>query len=239
MSVGFSFLGLTLVAIIIFAVYAMKSRSNNSIPVVLSNYRTLKKEDDINMGVNEILSQYHELHNGDHVTQELKVISADCQGSETKEKIDVDKTITTDCTKEESKSNENQTSVDSSDNKEEMDTSRDDEKLTSNKSHDETINEAKAVSESLTQEHIGILREDVIQESSSSLGPKKSSKTNLNVYTDFPILNSGEEHDMANQKTPPENGSPSNNKSVRTSQVQQNKEGTEVISEEGNREEAD
>lgn len=275
MAVGFSFLGLTLVAIIMFAVYAMKSRSNNSVPVVLSNYRTLKREDDKNMGVNEILSQYHELHNEDHVTQELNVISADCQGSETKAKIDVDNTITTDCTKKESKTNENQTRLaDSSDhNKEEKDTSRDDdEKLTTDKSHYktineadkspyetineadksynekfneadkshyETINEAKLVSESLNRVYAGILKEDVIQESSSSLGLKKSSKTNLNVYTDSPILNSEEEDDMANQKTLTENSSQSINKSIRTSQEQQSNEGTGVISEKHNREEAD
>lgn len=239
MSVGFSFLGLTLVAIIIFAVYAMKSRSNNSIPVVLSNYRTLKREDDENMGVNEILSKYHEMNNAEHVTQELEV--ANCQGSETKEKIDVDNTIATDCTKEESKTNENQTRVSdlSDDSKEQVDTSRDDEKLTPNKSHNETINETKAVSESLTQEDTGILKQDVIQESSSSLGPKKSPKTNLNAYTDFPILNSDEIHDRPNQKNPPENSSLSNNKSVRTSQLQQTNEGTEVKSKERNRVETD
>lgn len=238
MSVGFGVLGLTLVALIIFAVYTMKSRSNNIIPVVLSNYRTLKREDDINMGVNEILSKYHDIHNGEQVTQEFEV--ADCQGSETKEKIDVVNTITTDCTKEESKTNDNQTLIaDSSDHKAEKDTGRDDEKLTSNKSLNETIIEAKSVSESLAQEHKGIPKQDAIQGSSSSIGPKKSSKTNLNVYTDFPILPSGEEHDMTNQKSPPENDSPSNNISVRSSQVHQNNEGTEVIFEERSREETD
>ncbi|XP_034329464.2 uncharacterized protein [Magallana gigas] len=238
MSVGFSVLGLTLVALIIFAVYTMKSRSNNIIPVVLSNYRTLKREDDINMGVNEILSKYHDIHNGEQVTQEFEV--ADCQGSETKEKIDVVNTITTDCTKEESKTNDNQArTADSSDHKAEKDTGRDDEKLTSNKSLNETIIEAKSVSESLAQEHTGIPKQDAIQGSVSSIGQKESSNTNLNVCSDFSILNSGEEHDMKNQKSPPENGSSSNNISVRTSQVLQNKEGTEVISEERSREETD
>lgn len=238
MSVGFSVLGLTLVALIIFAVYTMKSRSNNIIPVVLSNYRTLKREDDINIGVNEILSKYHDIHNGEQVTQEFEV--ADCQGSETKEKIDVVDTITTDCTKEESKTNDNQArTADSSDHKAEKDTGRDDEKLTSNKSLNETIIEAKSVSESLAQEHTGIPKQDAIQGSVSSIGQKESSNTNLNVCSDFPILNSGVEHDMKNQKSPPENGSSSNNISVRTSQVLQNKEGTEVISEERSREETD
>lgn len=236
MSVGFSVLGLTLVALIIFAVYTMKSRSNNIIPVVLSNYRTLKKEDDINIGVNEILSKYHDIHNEEQVTQEFEV--ADCQGSETKEKIDVVNTITTDCTKEEWKTNDNQARIaDSSDHKAEKDTGRDDEKLTSNKSLNETIIEAKSVSESLAQEHTGIPKQDAIQGSVSSIGQKESSKTYLNVCSDFPILNSGEEHDMKNQKSPPENGSSSNNISVRTFQVLQNKEGTEVISEERSREE--
>lgn len=238
MSVGFSVLGLTLVALIIFAVYTMKSRSNNIIPVVLSNYRTLKREDDINIGVNEILSKYHDIHNGEQVTQEFEV--ADCQGSETKEKIDVVNTITTDCTKEESKTNDNQArTADSSDHKAEKDTGRDDEKLTSNKSLNETIIEAKSVSESLAQEHTGIPKQDAIQGSVSSIGQQERSNTNLNVCSDFPILNSGEEHDMKNQKSPPENGSSSNNISVRTSQVLQNKEGTEVISEERSREETD
>lgn len=239
MSVGFSFLGLTIVAIIIFAAYTMKSRFNNSSPVVLSNYRTLKREDDKNMDVNEILSQYHVLHNGEHVTQELEVNSADYQGDERKEKIDMNYSITTDCTKVETKINENQTRVadSSGHNKEEKDANRNDKKLTSNESHYETINEAGVVSESLNRAHASIFKEDVIQESPSSLGPKKGSKTNMNVYMDYPILNSGEEHHMANQK--PENGSPSDSKSVRTSQVQQNNEGTEVISEERNREEAD
>lgn len=238
MSVGFSVLGLTLVALIIFAVYTMKSRSNNIIPVVLSNYRTLKREDDINIGVNEILSKYHDIHNGEQVTQEFEV--ADCQGSEAKEKIDVVNTITTDCTKEESKTNDNQArTADSSDHKAEKDTGRDDEKLTSNKSLNETIIEAKSVSESLAQEHTGIPKQDAVQGSVSSIGQKESSNTNLNVCSDFPILNSGEEHDMKNQKSPPENGSSSNNISVRTSQVLQNKEGTEVISEERSREETD
>lgn len=227
MSVGFSFLGLTIVAIIIFAAYTMKSRFNNISPVVLSNYRTLKREDDKNMDVNEILSQYHVLHNGEHVTQELEVNSADYQGGERKEKIDMNNSITTDCTKVEKVGH----------TKEEKDANRNDKKLTSNESHYETINEAGVVSESLNRAHASIFKEDIIQESPSSLGPKKSFKTNMNVYMDYPILNSGEEHHMANQK--PENGSPSDSKSVRTSQVQQNNEGTEVISEERNREEAD
>lgn len=44
---------------------------------------------------------------------------------------------------------------------------------------------------------------------------------------------------MTNQKSPPENDSPSNNISVRTSQVHQNNEGTDVIFEERSREETD
>lgn len=65
MLVGFSVFGLIFVVLIIFVVYIMKLWFNNIIFVVLLNYCIFKREDDINMGVNEILFKYYDIYNGE------------------------------------------------------------------------------------------------------------------------------------------------------------------------------
>lgn len=78
MALGFTFLGLTLIAIIIWIVCCIKKETFPKNPVAFLSYQTLKIKNENDPDVNEMLDKCHELHTADRskFLSKLEKISA-------------------------------------------------------------------------------------------------------------------------------------------------------------------
>lgn len=250
MALGFTFLGLTLIAIIVLIVCGIKKRTLTKSSVAFLSYQTLKFKNENDHDVNEMLDKCHELHTADDVTTENEINYSSLQKCENKENNDGNNSnyVNTDVTKEQSETTENKTpEADTLDikNKEKV-TNSTDKKATSINTDYETINAAKAGSESSDSSNGDKVKEDNKQESASDQGQKESLSTESNVSKDSQNPNLEKGNDLDSQTLSTDKLCPAikleNNENGQATQVVQtstDKEGTEARSKERNEEKGD
>lgn len=251
MALGFTFLGLILIAIVIWIVCGIKKQTFPKNPVAFLSYQTLKIKNENDPDVNEMLDKCHELHTADHVTTEDEINSSSLQKSENIENNGGNNSSfvnDTDCTKEQSETSENKSSeadTSGSINKE-IDTNNGDKKVTSINSDSETINAAKAGPESSDSIDGDKIKEDNKQELSSNLGQKECLSTESNGLKDSQNPNLEKGNNLDSHKVSPDNLCPTNklenNENGQATEIVQtgkDKEGTEASSKERNEEKAD
>lgn len=250
MALGFTFLGLTLIAIVIWIVCGIKKRTFTKSSVAFLSYQTLKFKNENDHDVNEMLDKCHELHTADDVTTENEINYSSLQKCENKENNDGNNSnyVNTDVTKEQSETTENKTpeaDTSGSINKE-IDTSNDDKKVASINSDSGTINAAKSGQESSDSSNGDKIKEDNKRESASDQGQKESLSTESNVSKDSQNPNLEKRNDLDSQTLSPDKLCPAikleNNENGQATQVVQtskDKEGTEARSKERNEEKAD
>lgn len=252
MALGFTFLGLTLIVIIIYIVCGIKKRTFPKNPVAFLSYQTLKIKNENDPDVNEMLDKCHELHTADHVSTENEINPSSLQKCENKENNDGNNSnyVNTDFTKEQSETAENKTpEADTLDNKnKEKDTNSDDKKVTSINSDSGTMNAPKAGPESSDSINGVKIKEDDKLESSSDHEQKDTSNlsSESNISEDSQILNLEKGNDLDSQAVSPKDSCPTNkqenNENDQTTQVVQtgkDKEGTDESSKESNEKKAD
>lgn len=250
MALGFTFLGLILIAIVIWIVCGIKKQTFPKNPVAFLSYQTLKIKNENDPDVNEMLDKCHELHTADHVTTENEINSSSLQKSENIENNGGNNSnyVNTDITKEQSETTENKTlEADTLDIKnKEKDIDSADKKVTSVNTDYETINAAKAGSESSDSSNGDKVKEDNKRQSASDQGQKESLSTESNVSKDSQNPNLEKRNDLDSQTLSPDKLCPAikleNNENGQATQVVQtgkDKEGTEASSKERNEEKAD
>lgn len=210
MALGFTFLGLTLIGIVICIVCCIKKRDFPKNPVAFLSYQTLKIKEENDGDVNEMLDKCHELHSEDLVTTENEITLSSLQKCEDKENNDGNNSnfVNTDFAKEQSEAAENNTTseADTSDNKnKEKDTNSDDKKVTSINSDSGTINAAKSMPESSDSINGVKIKEDDKLESSNDHGQNDtsslSSESNTSEHSQNLNLEKG--NDLDNQAVSP------------------------------------
>lgn len=250
MALGFTFLGLILIAIVIWIVCGIKKQSFPKNPVAFLSYQTLKIKNENDPDVNEMLDKCHELHTADHVTTEDEINSSSLQKSENIENNDGNNSnyVNTDFTKEQSETSENKSpeAETSGTINKEIDTNKDDKKVTSINSDSETINAATAGPVSSDSIDGDKIKEDNKRESSSNLGQKECLSTESNGLKDSQNPNLEKGNNMDSQKVSPDNLCPTNklenNENSRATEVVQtgkDKGGTDARSKERNEEKVD
>lgn len=250
MALGFTFLGLTLIAIIIWIICRIKKETFPKYPVAFLSYQTLKIKNENDPDVNEMLDKCHELHTADHVTTENEINSSSLQKSENIENNDGNNSnyVNTDFTKEQSETSENKSpeAETSGTINKEIDTNKDDKKVTSINSESETINAATAGPESSDSIDGDKIKEDNKRESSSNLGQKECLSTESNGLKDSQNPNLEKGNNLDSQKVSQDNSCPTNklenNENSRATEVVQtgkDKGGTDASSKERNEEKVD
>lgn len=251
MALGFTFLGLTLIAIIIWIICGIKKRPFTKNPVAFLSYQTLKIKDENDQDVNEMLDKCHELHTADHVTTENEINSSSLQKSENIENNDGNNSSPvniTDFTKEQSETSENKSpeAETSGTINKEIDTNKGDKKVTSINSDSETINAATAGPVSSDSIDGDKIKEDNKRELSSNLGQKECLSTESNGLKDSQNPNLEKGNNLDSQKVSPDNLCPTNklenNENSRATEVVQtgkDKGGTDASSKERNEEKVD